>query len=151
MEFNMNDVKYVFTVIGGCWSYIHELFIILNNDDVLYTTEFENDNILNCEIQKKYNLYKLNDKPENIRISTSYRWDKNGNAIKKEIYLDSLLKNGKVNFEKIVKNGFCMDAPDYTLYKNKNNQLKKILKTTDIKACPGIYYVCSLKNSSPDS
>ena len=38
---DLQNIKYVFVIVGGGWSYYHKLYAITNDNSVLYTDEFD--------------------------------------------------------------------------------------------------------------
>ena len=101
---NIENVKYLFTIIGGGWTYAHDLYIITKDDKIFYTDEFNDANILDCNPDYVCDLYS---EREDFVISISSFRDENGNRVIKEKYLSELLaekgKNGKVDFENMRK------------------------------------------------
>lgn len=144
---DIENVKYLFTITGGGWSYAHNLFVITKDDKIFHTEEFDDVNILDCTPDYMCDLY---GEREDFVISVSSFRDKDGNRVIKEKYLSELLlekgENGRVDFEKYEKiNYSIMDAETVTLYKNVDNQLKELIcQPYDDESMPAIGYVMVL-------
>lgn len=152
---DIDKVQYIITETGGGWTYHHNLFIITSDDKVLYTDELDNilytgtiskDDLLNCHIQKEYDLYSADLDPSTFIIGIITEV-KNGKLVKREECLSDLLVDGKVDFERFEKRyRVVMDSPMYSLYKNVDGEVKLLIRTEDLKGIPAVEYMLSLKH-----
>lgn len=152
---DVDRVKYIVTETGGGWTYHHNLFIITSDDKILYTNELDKilytdkineTDILNCHIQKEYNLYSADLDPSTIVTGIITEVIK-GKLVKRKERLSDLLVNGKADFERFEKRyRVVMDSPMYSLYKNVNGKIKLLIRTEDLKGIPAVEYVLSLKH-----
>ena len=143
---DISMVKYAVTEIGGGWAYSHNLFVITADDRVLYASKFDEENPLCCEVEKEFGLYDFDKSPCETVISTTSYTDENGEHQTSYKYLDSLMKNGKVDFEDVRDlSRFVCDSPKYTLYKNKNNCLEVIADTYNLDSLPAVEYLLYIR------
>lgn len=141
---DIENIKYLFTNIGGGWVYIHDLFIITKDDKIYHTEKFDDDDLLGCEPEYVCDLYPKD--LENCWISTSVAFD--GTEINKYLF-DLLNSEDKVDFEDFKQLEYaCMDGTDLTLYKNVDNRLEKLVEYGDIDFMPAVRYVMVLWSSS---
>lgn len=134
-EKQLDDIEYAFTVKGGGWSYIHELFVICKDGTVARAREFDDSNILNYVEDFRFNYKNTGVDEDTTAISIC-----NG----KKTYLSSILKGEEPNFEKHSKGHFVFDAPTYTMYKVKNGVVKKLFSTEDVNSCKAMNYIETL-------
>lgn len=145
-KLNIEDVKYLFTDIGGGWCYISDLYIITKDDKVYHTDKFSEGDLLNCYPEYICDLY-----PKDLRnccISTKTSFT-NGVCTKERKYLFDLLNSdGKVDFEDFrFRSSTIMDGTVVTLYKNVDNKLEKIVSQSyDGDDMPAVQYVITLSN-----
>lgn len=131
----LENIAYLFTVIGGGWGYTHDLFVITTDDKLYYTEKF-NDNLLDCELAYVCDLY---GSTNNLCIRSSY------DGRKREYLFDLLNTDGKVDFEDYKEDIYgSMDALEVTLYKNENNTLKKLTTCYGFDSIPAVRYVSVL-------
>lgn len=128
-------MEYAFTVIGGGWGYIHELFVICKDGTVVMAREFDDSNIL--------------DYTEAFRFSyKSSGVDEDTTAISicdgKKTYLSSILNGKAPNFEKHSMEHFVFDAPTYTMYKVTNGTVEELFSTEDVNSCKAMKYIETL-------
>lgn len=139
---DISMVKYAVTEIGGGWACSHNLFIITTDDRVLYASKFDKENPLCCEVEKEFGLYDFDKPPCETVISITSFTDENGEHQTSYEYLDSLMKNGKVDFEDVRDaSGYVFDSPEYILYKNDNNRLGIIADTYNLESLPAVEYL----------
>lgn len=145
IKLDIEDVKYLFTDIGGGWGYTHNLFAITRDDKIYYTSRFNDSDLLDCTFEFVCDLYPSN--LQNHCISTLYNFD----GTEKSTYLFDLLdSNGKVDFEKFNIREYCvMDGTTVSLYKNINNKLKLLVKqdysSGDMPAVRYVYVLWSTR------
>lgn len=139
-EKQLDDIEYAFTVKGGGWGYIRELFIICKDGTVVQAREFNDSNILNYTEDFRFNYKNSGVDEGSTAISIC-----NG----KKTYLSSILDGKEPNFEEHSKGHFVFDAPTYTMYKVSNGIVKKLFSTEDVHSCKAMNYIetlCSVLN-----
>ena len=142
---NKDKVSYVFTLIGGGWGYSHDMYVITKDDKVYYTNKFNEDNLLDCNLEYMCDLY--DSSRSNFWISSCYRKDKDGNQIEERKYLFDLLNDdGKIDFDNFkVEKYAIMDAIDLTLYKNVDDELKELVHQGYCSdSLPAVQYVLAI-------
>lgn len=134
-EKQLDDIEYAFTVKGGGWSYIHELFVICKDGTVVMAREFDDSNILAYTEAFRFNYKNSGVDEDTTAISI---------CDGKKTYLSSIL-NGKVpNFEKHSMGHFVFDAPTYTMYKVTNGTVEELFSTEDVNSCKAMKYIETL-------
>lgn len=146
-KISIEDIKYMFTRIGGGWGYNHDLYIITKDDNIYYTGKFNENTLVNTNVFEVSHLGHLYNDVENKIVSNLFTRDSNGKSINQHTYLFDLLdKDGKVNFEDFkVDNCMIMDSPYYTLYKNENDSFKILVnRSYNGGNIPAIKYTLAL-------
>lgn len=136
----MNEIIFAFTEIGGGWSYIHELFVVLKDGTVIHAKDFNDSKILDFKEDFRFNY-----KNTGVNEDTTVIAICNG----KKTYLSSILNGKEPNFEEHSKEHFVFDAPTYTMYKVTNGVVKKLFSTGDVHSCKAMNYIetlCSVLN-----
>lgn len=112
---DINNISYAFTVRGGGWGTLNELFVIMKDGTVLYSKHFFGDisNIKNLEAE---DVYKLDSELSNFDFENfkSYKY-------------------------------VVMDAPDYTMYKFIGGEMVKLFTSTHEDCCDSMKQVIQLR------
>ena len=140
IKLNIDNIVYAFTVKGGGWEYIHELFIIYKDGTVIYAKDFNDSNIFDFTENFRFNYKDLRIDEDTTVIAI---------CNEKKIYLRSILNGKEPNFEEHNKGHFVFDAPTYTMYKVTNGIIKELFATNDVHSCKAMNYIetlCSVLN-----